>query len=52
MNRGQAHNSELPSDYEPFETDDSGPEVREILRRLWGHKWLIAVIMALGVGGT
>jgi len=52
MNRGQPHNSELPSDYEPFETEHSGPEVRELLRRLWGYKWLIAVIMALGVGGT
>ena len=52
MNRGQPHHSELPSDYEPFETEESGPEVRELLRRLWGYKWLIAVIMALGVGGT
>ena len=52
MNRGQPHHSELPSDYEPFETEHSGPEIRELLRRLWGYKWLIAVIMALGVGGT
>jgi capsular exopolysaccharide synthesis family protein len=52
MNRGQVHNSELPSDYEPFDTEHSGLEVRELLRRLWGYKWLIAVIMALGVGGT
>ena len=52
MNRGQQHHSELPSDYQPFETEPTGPEVREVLRRLWGYKWLIAVIMALGVGGT
>ena len=52
MNHGQVHNSELPSDYEPFDTENSGLEVRELLRRLWGYKWLIAVIMALGVGGT
>ena len=52
MNRGQPHHSELPSDYEPFELENTGPEVRELLRRLWGYKWLIAVIMALGVGGT
>ena len=52
MNRGQPHHADLPSDYEPFETEHSGPEARELLRRLWGYKWLIAVIMALGVGGT
>ncbi len=28
------------------------PELREILRRAWGYKWLIASVLVLGVGTT
>jgi capsular exopolysaccharide synthesis family protein len=38
--------------YPDPERFESGPEIREYLRRYWGYKWLIATIVVLGVGTT
>ena len=36
----------------PPEQFEREPELREILRRAWAYKWLIASVLVLGVGGT
>ena len=38
--------------YRPSETMETDFDFRDLLRRVWGYKWLIAFIVASGVGTT
>lgn len=51
MSHPDQHDLEAPPGYGPPAADDE-PELRELLRRLWGYKWLIATVIVLVVGTT
>ncbi|HEY5565477.1 MAG TPA: GumC family protein, partial [Rhodothermia bacterium] len=52
MTYSDPRNLEMPPGTGLAGPGDGGPEIRDLLRRLWGYKWLIAAVMVLVVGST
>lgn len=40
------------ADYDPVGPSEDDPDIRRNLLRVWGYKWLILSVVALGVGST
>ena len=52
MTYPQPRDFEPPSDFEPPNSFGSGLDIRELLRRFWAYKWLLAFVFVIGVGST